>query len=232
MIARFAAGRTAQLPGRNRPRLRSPIGPFVRFGKWQVLLVALALGAAPADAADFGRGPFVNATPFGVYNWNGGYVGLNLGYQWGRVSNFGFNPAGFNGGLQGGYNWQTGQFVGGVETDLQLSSADDRFAAYQFSNPWFGTTRLRAGMAMNNILLYATAGLAYGGGKIDFRAATESNTHLGWTAGAGIEVGFTTNWSVKAEFLYVDLSEHSYVLTGTTNGLTSGVVRIGVNYRF
>jgi outer membrane immunogenic protein len=199
------------------------------------VMAALALAAAPARGADVPRGPapsYVNATPFGVYDWNGAYVGLNIGYQWGRVSNFGFNPSGFNGGLQGGYNWQTGQYVLGAETDLQLSSADDMFAAYKFSNPWFGTTRLRAGIAMNNILLYATAGVAYGSGKIDFTAVTETRMHVGWTAGAGIEVGFTPNWSAKAEFLYVDLSERSYVLTGTTNGLGSAVVRLGVNYRF
>jgi outer membrane immunogenic protein len=198
-------------------------------------MLALALIAPPAWAADIPRSPapsYVNATPFGVYNWNGAYVGLNLGYQSGSVGNFGFNPSGFNGGLQGGYNWQTGQYVIGAETDLQLSSADDTFAAYKFSNPWFGTTRLRAGVAMNNILLYATAGLAYGSGKIDFGAVTETRMHVGWTAGAGMEVGFTPNWSAKAEFLYVDLSERSYVLTGTTNGLTSSVVRLGVNYRF
>ncbi|MGA2126809.1 MAG: outer membrane protein [Xanthobacteraceae bacterium] len=198
-------------------------------------LMALALVAAPARAADVPVSPapaYVNATPFGAYSWSGAYVGFNLGYQWGSVSNSRFDPSGFNGGLQGGYNWQTGQFVIGGETDLQLSSADDMFAAYKFSNPWFGTTRLRAGIAMNNILLYATAGLAYGTGKVDFGALTETNTQVGWTAGAGVEVGFTQHWSAKAEFLYVDLSDHSYVLTGTTNGLASAVVRLGVNYRF
>ncbi len=197
--------------------------------------LALALVAAPACAAEVAGGPapvYVNATQFGPYSWTGAYVGVNLGYQWGSVSNSGFNPSGFNGGLQGGYNWQTGQFVIGAETDLQLSSADDMFAAYKFSNPWFGTTRLRAGVAMNNILLYATAGLAYGTGKIDFSSVTESRTLVGWIAGAGIEVGLAPSWSAKAEFLYVDLSEHSYVLTGTTNGLSSAVVRLGVNYRF
>jgi outer membrane immunogenic protein len=201
-----------------------------------IAAVVLALGAAPAGAADVPGGPapsYVTATPFGVYNWNGGYVGLNLGYQWGKTRNFGLNPSGFNGGGQAGYNWQTGQFVLGGETDLQLSgAADEMFAAYKFSNPWFGTTRLRAGMAMNNILLYATAGLAYGGGRIDFAGRNETRQHLGWTAGGGIEVGFTPRWSAKAEFLYVDLSERSYVLSGATNGLASSIVRLGVNYRF
>ena len=136
------------------------------------------------------------------------------------------------GGGQVGYNWQTGQFVFGGETDLQVSGADDTFAAYKFSNPWFGTVRGRAGFAMNNILFYATAGLAYGGGKVEFAGLSESHTHLGWTGGAGIEIGFTPNWSAKAEYLYVDLSDKSYVLTGTSSGIQSNMLRFGVNYRF
>jgi outer membrane immunogenic protein len=197
--------------------------------------VALTLPASSASAADFPGSPspsYVKATPFGVYNWNGAYVGLNAGYQWGRVENMSLNPSGFAGGLQAGYNWRTGQYVIGGETDLQISGADATFAPYKFSNPWFGTTRVRAGLAMSNILLYATAGLAYGGGKVDAFGLSETHTHLGWAAGTGIEIGFTPNWSAKAEFLYVDLSEHSYVLSGTNNGLTSGILRLGLNYRF
>jgi outer membrane immunogenic protein len=196
------------------------------------LTAALVLAATPGLAADLPRSPYVTATPFTAYNWNGAYVGLNLGYQWGTVSNLPAKPQGINGGLQAGYNWQTGQLVLGVETDLQLSSADDTFAPFKFSNPWFGTLRGRAGMSFNNILLYATAGLAYGDGRVDFGNLSEIHTTVGWTGGAGIEVGITQNWSAKAEFLYVDLSDHSYVLTGTNSAPASSVLRLGVNYRF
>jgi hypothetical protein len=97
--------------------------------------------------------------------------------------------------LQAGYNWQNGQFVFGGETDLQVTGADDTFAPYKFSNPWFGTLRARAGYAMNNILLYGTLGLAYGGVKGELGGLDESKTHTGWTGGLGMEVGFTPNWS-------------------------------------
>ena len=50
----------------------------------------------------------------------------------------------------------------GAETDIQLSSAEDRFALWKFSNPWFGTLRGRGGYAHNNLLFYGTVGLAYG----------------------------------------------------------------------
>jgi len=166
--------------------------------------------------------------------WQGPYVGANLGYQWGSVSNFGSEPSGVMGGIQAGYNWQFGQFVLGGETDLQLSDADDRFAGWKFSNPWFGTLRGRAGYAMNNILLYGTAGLAYGTLHAQSLSLgiTESRTTYGWTAGAGMEVALTGNWSARAEYLYVDLNDRSFVLDGTDHGLTSSLLRFGVNYRF
>lgn len=195
--------------------------------------LALAIVGAPAVAADasrWGTGAFVPAP--GAYNWSGAYFGLNLGYQWGSTSNLGTDPSGFAGGLQGGYNWQTGQFVFGVEADIQASGADDTFAAYKFSNPWFGTLRGRGGVAINNVLLYLTAGVAYGGTEMTFAGLRESNTHLGWTAGAGIEVGLAPNWSARAEALYVDLNDQNYALTGFNHGLGSGLLRFGVNYRF
>ena len=59
--------------------------------------------------------------------------------------------------MQAGYNGQYGQFVFGGETDMQVSDADDTFAPWKFSNPWFGTLRARAGFAMNNMLFYGTS---------------------------------------------------------------------------
>ena len=44
------------------------------------------------------------------------------------------------GGGQIGYNWQVHpNWVLGIEADIQGSGAEDTFAAYKFSNPWFGT---------------------------------------------------------------------------------------------
>ena len=97
-----------------------------------------------------------------VYSWTGPYVGANFGYQSGSVTNNSAGPSGALGGVQGGYNWQLNQFVFGGETDLQFSGADDVFAPWKFSNPWFGTLRGRAGFAVNNIFFYGTLGLAYG----------------------------------------------------------------------
>lgn len=198
--------------------------------------IAATVATTPVRAADIGRvapAPYASTAPIGGYVWTGPYVGLNLGYQWGKVSGWGGNPSGLAGGVQAGYNWQSGQFVFGGETDLQLSGADDIFAGYKFSNTWFGTTRARGGVALSNVLLYLTAGIAYGGLKVESAGLlSESHTHLGWTVGGGIEVGFTPNWSAKAEYLYIDLSDKGHALPPASVGVESNIIRMGVNYRF
>jgi outer membrane immunogenic protein len=196
------------------------------------IAVVTATGGA-ATAADLPRGPApYYPPPSSVYNWTGPYAGLNLGYEWGKVTNSNLEPGGIAGGGQLGYNWQTGQFVLGVETDIQASGADDTFAPYKFSNPWFGTLRGRGGFAINNVLLYGTFGLAYGELKGEFFGVEEDKTLVGWTGGAGMEVGFARNWSAKVEYLYMDLGSRAYTITGVNNGLQASYLRLGVNYHF
>ena len=193
--------------------------------------ISLTLAAGAARATDL---PRVFAAPpeaYPAYDWLGPYVGVTVGYQWGSATHSGANPSGLMGGLTGGYNTRLGQFVLGVETDLQASDADDMFAAWKFKTPWLGTLRGRAGYAMNNVLLYGTFGLAYGGGVIETGGRSESNTHVGWAGGVGMEVGLTPEWSAKAEYLFVDLADQRYTLFGTT-GFTSSIVRFGANRRF
>ena len=197
-------------------------------------VAGLTVAATAASAADLGgrsATPFYSPAPAG-YNWGGAYAGVNLGYEWGKLSNSAGNPSGFLGGVQAGYNWQSGQFVFGAETDLQVSGADDTFAPWKFSNPWFGTVRGRVGYAMNNILFYGTGGLAYGSVKGTFLGLEETKSTVGWAAGAGMEVGMTPNWSAKVEYLYMDLSSRAYSITGTSNGLSANILRFGLNYHF
>jgi outer membrane immunogenic protein len=199
------------------------------------MFVAAAVAAAvpgAAAAADLYRGPAPYAPAPVYYNWGGAYAGLNLGYQWGDVTNLANNPRGLVGGAQLGYNWQSGAFVVGVETDLQLSGADDTFAPYKFSNPWFGTLRGRVGYAMNNILVYGTLGFAYGDLTGTLAGLDETHTLGGWTGGVGMEVGFTPRWSAKVEYLYMDLADRGYSITGVNNGFESNMLRFGINYHF
>jgi outer membrane immunogenic protein len=105
---------------------------------------------------------------------------------------------GFTGGAQIGYNYQIGSFVVGVETDIQWADTDENeavrfvpagavgtFVPGTFDNnlsDWFGTVRLRAGVAFDRVLIYATGGLAY------------SDNSTGWVAGGGVEWALPVNW--------------------------------------
>jgi outer membrane immunogenic protein len=195
--------------------------------------LTLAGMAQPVDAADLRYGhPYTVNQPLNAFSWAGPYLGGNLGYEWGSVSNNATKPSGIAGGVQGGYNFQSGNWVFGVEGDLELTGASDTFASWKFSNPWFGTVRGRAGYAFNNILFYGTGGLAFGELRAETFGLSESQTNVGWTLGVGTEFGLSPNWSAKIEYLYVDLSESQFAITGVSNGYRFGVIRAGVNYHF
>ncbi|MEX0841793.1 MAG: outer membrane beta-barrel protein [Xanthobacteraceae bacterium] len=193
-------------------------------------LVAISSAAHAADVPGASR-PYAPPSLQSGYSWTGPYVGANLGYQSGAVTNNPTEPSGAFIGMQLGYNWHSGSLVFGGETDMQISGADDVLAPWKFSNPWFGTTRARVGYASNNILFYGTGGLAYGGLDLESAGLSQDKTHFGWTIGLGAEVGLTSNWTAKVEYLYIDLTDRNYFI-GTANGLESDLFRLGVNYRF
>jgi outer membrane immunogenic protein len=197
------------------------------------LAAVVAAGwTASAEAADLNGRPYTVNQPLNAYSWAGPYLGGNLGYEWGSVSNNPTKPSGFVGGIQAGYNFQNGPWVFGVEGDIQAAGADDTFAPWKFSNPWFGTVRGRAGYAFNNILFYGTAGLAFGELRAETFGWTGSHSTIGWTAGVGAEFGIAPNWSAKIEYLFLDLSSSQFAITGVSNGYSANVVRAGVNYHF
>jgi outer membrane immunogenic protein len=206
------------------------------MNRFALCTVALALGSiAPARAADlYTRGPLTANQP-----WAGPYLGGFLGYDWGTVSNNPTHPSGFVGGVEGGYNWQigNGSWVLGVEGDIEATGADDTFAPWKFSNPWFGTVRGRAGYALapGNVLFYGTTGLAFGDLHGQTFGFSEAHTTAGWTAGLGAEVKLAPNshWSAKIEYLYIDLSSSQFTtITGVSNGYRGSIARVGVNYHF
>jgi outer membrane immunogenic protein len=208
--------------------------------------------AAPAFAADMPlKAPMPAPTPACV--WCGWYVGLNVGYSWGRArDNVNFVPTGFGpsliatdvthpngviGGGQAGYNWQTGNVVFGLETDIQGSGERGTSTVAGLAATcgvpcsvtetdriqWFGTTRGRIGVtAGNSWLFYVTGGAAYGGirtsGTENFVGGpvaalgltTATTTRGGWTAGGGVEGQLTGKWTWKVEYLYMDFGTINY----------------------
>jgi outer membrane immunogenic protein len=232
-------------------------------------LVGVALlVTGPAFADDLAvkapvRAPFVPA-----FNWTGFYVGVNGGYGWNQSTGDAFctTPAGLvsgpgcsvpvtgtlkpQGGIfggQAGYNFQNGNFVWGVETDIQWSGIKDSATvgtlcclpvpvpngslATSQSLEWFGTLRGRLGITvLDRGLLYGTGGLIYGEEKasatltfptgVTFGPGGVSSTHAGWTAGGGLEYAFTNNWTGKIEGLYYDMGSQTVVLTSRANAFT------------
>ena len=213
--------------------------------------VAALVVAQSATAADLSVAPLYKAPPPAMapaYNWSGFYLGINGGGGWGHSNwDTSSDRIGLSGGLVGGtagYNWQIGNAVLGLEGDIDWANLKGTNTSTlcplgcSTSDTWLSTVRGRAGYAFGGVLPYLTGGLAVG----DIRAATPgfagaSNTSAGWTAGGGIEVGLTGNWSAKAEYLYVDLGRFNCGVS--CNGLPTdnvsmhdNVVRAGVNYRF
>lgn len=181
-----------------------------------------------------------------IYNWTGFYLGINGGGGWGRSQWDGVGRFDVSGGLIGGtigYNWQFGQAVVGIEGDIGWSGISGSTtvlcpAGCETRNHWLATARGRVGYSFDRFLPYLTAGLAFG----DINATTPgfpggSITTAGWTVGGGLEFGLLPNVSVKAEYLYVDLSNFN---CGFNCGLAANgdvsfyanVFRAGLNVRF
>lgn len=213
----------------------------------------LALSAGSALAADIPRPAPVYKAPAAVqmYNWTGGYIGLNGGYGFGGSSDWGLlggniDPKGGTVGLTLGYNWQAlgSPWVFGLEGDINWSDIKGSFASFacpfgcEIKNEWFGTVRGRVGYAVDRVMPYVTGGLAYGDVSAKINGiSTTSDTNFGWTVGAGLEGALAPNWTAKIEYLYMDLGNSdcgALVCGGLVSGIdfTSHIVRAGVNYKF
>ena len=203
------------------------------------------------------------------YDWNGAYIGINGGYGSSNsdINNiyFGGTPSpgddgklSMTGGLAGGqlgYNYQSGNIVLGVEADLDYASLKGNHLFDFGGNPVnldgelksIGTVRARLGYAIDNLLIFATGGVAYGLTHATLTSvvpptisASGSKSYTGFTVGGGIEYGLSKNWTVKAEYLHADFGKRSntYVFTGdiaeatADTSLKSNIVRVGLNYKF
>jgi outer membrane immunogenic protein len=235
-------------------------------------LVALA-AAAPALAADLPARMQTKAPAFveSGYNWSGFYIGAHVGYGWAskdwtqtfssaalpldRTVNPS-EPQGFLGGGQIGINWQTGQWVFGIEGDGSWTDAHDcggRFAsaANALFNGcsqvnWYATATGRLGIASGPALFYVKGGAAFAGEEhnITFNRVVTTNapddTRFGWTVGGGLEYGLTPNWSAKIEYNYMDFGKQNYSFNYTPGTLVERwdikqqvhVAKFGINYRF
>lgn len=204
----------------------------------KVLLATIALlVAGPALAADLGgrrTGPYYGPeTARSLFNWTGFYVGGNAGWGWGSA--LGTDPSGYLIGLQAGYNFQYASgLLAGVESDIAITGLDATGAGGTVSLDYIGTVRGRLGYTMDRFLVYGTGGLAYGRGDVSVGGLSNTQTHFGWTIGAGVEAFIAPNITARLEYLFADLGKETYAtVTGPARvGFDASIVRMGMNYKF
>lgn len=215
-----------------------------------LIAVSAMTAAGSAMAADLAPRAVEPVAPlYAPFSWTGFYAGVQGGYVWGDstlsvgASTVSLDPKGAFGGIHAGYNYQfDGSIVLGAEADVNLSAAkSDSVAAFRgilkSDLKWFGSTRLRAGYAIDRFLPYLTGGLAFAGFDHDFIGGggtiSLSDTYFGWTAGAGLEYAFTDNLTGRVEYRYTDYGSQSYTLPGTHQlDLKTSDVRVGISYKF
>lgn len=243
------------------------IGVFVK--KYRVYLILLATFMIAPGLAQAG---------YSERNFNGGYVGGNLG----GVSHFAFqnnfdgfiggdlNPNGFvisntdvTVGLLTGFDWNFCQRILGIIFDWNWTNVGEKMKLgipnpFIQVNPihrsiethmdWFITLRGRAGLMIDNVLIYITGGVALAQfDTTQFNDSFSPNrfhtkySKYGWAGGGGIEWIFGCHWSLDVDLLYLNFEEerHQMIISMPFNDLmrfgeshVAWVGRIGLNYRF
>jgi outer membrane immunogenic protein len=120
-----------------------------------------------------------------------------------------------------GYNFQSGNFVFGLEGSLAAANFDGKFTApyspatttgaWTPNMNWLGTVTGRLGYSVGQWLPYVKGGFAaaevgsplQGPGQLG--SFTQGTTTGGLTAGVGFEYEFSPKWSLGLEYLYTDL---------------------------
>ena len=214
-----------------------------------------------AMAADLSRpAPAYSKAPMmPAFSWTGFYVGGDGGYGYATssgtsVSIIGTVPYSFNahgpiaGGFVGG-NYQMGQFVFGGEADWQWAnltgnSGSVAGATMASTVKSYGSARGRLGFAVDHWLFFGTAGWAWGSWSTSYAATgfapfftNSASSHTGWTAGAGLEYGFTNNLLGRVEYRYTNLGTKTYAdpATGSSdvgNKVVINDIRAGLAFKF
>ncbi len=222
---------------------------------------AVLLGTSAASAADIAAP--VEESVVVSSDWTGFHVGVHAGLASGDVT-YPFSiiaipgeieetASGVLAGVSLGADYQfTGGFVLGVVGDISWSDYEGKLS-FNLGPPlglnaeagseleWLATVRGRAGFAFDSLLVYGTAGVAFGeiesGASIPLVGGISTKTdHVGWTAGAGLEYAFTDNVSLSTEYLYVDLGDENLIDFGAAAMLDVETqfhtLKVGLNYRF
>ena len=209
-------------------------------------LASTMLAGVGAQAADVDPDSIVEA----AHDWRGAYFGI----QGGGV--FGSNAAasapaavptafldgadldGVHGGIFGGYNFQSGNIVFGIDNDFSVTSSDAAFGTGLATADLrtLSSLRGRVGYAFDRFLPYVTGGLAYS--NVRFGApglGSDSKFQFGWTAGAGVEAALTDYVSARVQYTFSDLGSDVFLpnALGGSNVDLGGIhtIRAGVSIK-
>lgn len=203
--------------------------------------LSMASAASAADLIISEPAPMVPIVETAGGNWDGVYVGAFAGYGWGTVGDEidvltgdDFESDGWQVGLTAGADFTVAEaLVAGIAADIAWSDISGEDGIYAYNTDWTGSVRGRLGIDAGAFLPYVTAGLAFANNTFDDGVSEDSQTHFGWTAGAGVEVAVADNVSLDLQYRYSDFGTKTYDLAGDPElSLTSHAVTAGLNFRF
>lgn len=199
------------------------------------------LSAPQASAQDYCCPPQCDPCCCGESNFNGFYLGGNIGVfshtahrsdlDAALTDNSGWttNATSFTAGLQLGYDWQWCNKLVGLVGDWnwvnprhRLRNAPNTLAdsTIRSRENWFSTIRARAGLTVCDALVYVTAGAAVSRFHTRWTDTTIGtfnfrDTRWGWTGGVGTEFILGCNWSLGLEVLFLHFDDHTNSNTNT-----------------
>lgn len=151
------------------------------------------------------------------------------------------------GGIHAGYDVQMGNIVLGVVADYNRTNVRDSVTAFSSTPASYTLTRrlkdsasfrARAGYALDNTLIYATGGVAWGKIKNRFSTTNTVNTFTtngnddawGWKLGGGVEHKVTQNVSVGLLYTYTSFNDDNYrVRAGGPAPATNPFILVNAN---
>lgn len=180
--------------------------------------------------------------------FEGWYLGGTIG---GATVSYDFSPSsgsigsnGVLGGAIGGWSWQSGPVVIGVEGDIlgaDISGSRHFNAGANLASPDINTMadlRLRAGYAITpRVLLFATFGGAWANADLPITGPGGSGgsaDFFGWSAGGGAEVALNPNWSARFDYQFTDFGSETVKYPGgpVTYDPDASTYRGSLIYRF
>ena len=178
-------------------------------------------------------------------NWDGLYLGAFAGYGWGTlddsvdaglpVTGNELDLTGWQVGVSAGANFTVSEaIVAGIVGDIAWSNLSGSEGNAQYDVDWTGSIRGRLGFDGGAFLPYVTAGVAFANATLSDGVNDDTQTHIGWTVGAGVEFAVADNVSLDLLYRYTDYGSKDYDLGGGPGsfGLTSNAITAGVNFRF